>query len=166
MRKIDIISILLLVFMAVVVAFQFKYERTCSNAEKEYGLMMNETIKEKKIMYEQHLKDTELVYQQYLADNNATYEQYLQHDIYLRNVTCNMYGVNKTTVLVRGLYFDDGFYCVATINRSYCDVMNTDPTLDCINKTAFHELSHAMISGTYDGHGPEHFCKGGKNEMP
>ena len=54
-----------------------------------------------------------------------------------------------------GMAFNGDAYCVYTKGRDYCDIMELDPNLDCINETAFHELTHIMIYNDY-----EHFCGG------
>ena len=55
-----------------------------------------------------------------------------------------------------GAYYHDKFYCVWTKDRDYCDIMEADPSLDCVNVTAFHELTHAMVRQNKQG--ISHFC--------
>lgn len=65
-----------------------------------------------------------------------------------------MYNQTIGKLLIDGVYFNgQDYYCVWTANRTYCDIMDLDPSLNCVNVTAFHELTHAMIDSDY-----EHFC--------
>jgi hypothetical protein len=66
------------------------------------------------------------------------------------------YSDNKANLKssANGVYFGEGYYCVWTKDRDYCDIMTADPSVRCVNKTALHEVTHSLIAD----YGAEHFC--------
>jgi hypothetical protein len=51
----------------------------------------------------------------------------------------------KEKMRLYGIAYADEYYCVWTKDKNYCDIMNIDPSLECVNETAFHELMHIEL---------------------
>jgi len=63
---------------------------------------------------------------------------------------------NWKKVRVNGLYLGKGYYCVLTKNRDEVEIWRADPYLNAtpIQRTAIHEITHAMFKENY-----KHYCK-------
>jgi hypothetical protein len=102
-----------------------------------------------------HLADKNLLEQNNYLNQQCSYCEYCSYCQGLVNIepTLKMYNKSIKGLAKNGLAFTDEYYVVWTKNRTYCDIMNLDPHMDCINETAFHELVHIMIAKS------QHFCK-------
>jgi len=133
MKKIDKLNTAMIFFMVCMITFQIILEH---NQLKERALLKTK-IKECQASAEKK----KALYNTYLEEDKQMREEWTKQKL---NLSCAMYGVNKSVVLSNGLYFTDGFYCVATKGRNTTEIASTKE----------HEKCHALVHTDY-----YHFCE-------